>query len=214
MKRKSKSHLLAASLIAFALLAFTNVSYGDTVFGNGALTTTDLTFDNPNGSSAGSGIHYYEVFPFSVTAAGAYTFELSSMNTTGSPSNALDTFVIIYANMFDPLAPGGQIGFDDDFTGVLSVLSGSGTGFTGALPASQLLNLNLMAGTPYFMVITSFRETTFVGTGTVSQATGLYNYGITGPGIINVVPEPATTALLVFAAGGLGILALRKRRAA
>lgn len=198
-------------LTLLALLATVSVSYGDTVFGNGALTTTDPTFDNP--SVTGVAQHFYDVFPFLVSAGGAYSFELSSMNTTGTPSNALDTFVLIFANTFNPAAPGAPIGFDDDFTGALQILMGTATGFTGALPASQLLNLNLSLGTQYFMVVSSFRATNFVGTGTTAQATGAYNYGITGPGIISVVPEPATTALLVGAAALLGIRALRKRKA-
>jgi hypothetical protein len=201
---------LAVSLLS--LVAAANVSYGATVTGNGALTTTDSTFDHPR--VTGTLPHYYDVFQFTVSLTGAYTFELSSMNTTGTPSNALDTYLLIYANSFNPLAPTGDIGFNDDFSGALTVLGGTGTGFQGAMPASRIANLNLTAGTTYFMVVTGFRNTTFVGTGTTAQATGAYNYGITGPGDINVVPEPGTTALFVMAGGALAGYAFRKRRRA
>ena len=210
MKRTSKFTVAAASLLS--ALALASTSHGDTVFGSGALTTTDPTFDNP--SVTGIAQHYYDVFAFNVTVSGAYTFELSSTNTVGTPSNALDTFLLIYANAFNPIAPAGPLGFNDDFTGALTVLTGTATGFTGALPASRLANLALTAGTPYFMVVSSFRPTTFTSTTNAGQATGAYNWGITGPGTITVVPEPGTTALFLMAAGGVAAYVFRKRAGA
>jgi hypothetical protein len=211
MKRTTKLTLLTASLLS--ALALTSTSYGNTVFGSGSLTTSDSTFDHPRLTAAApNNLHYYDLVQFTVSASGTYTFELASMNTTGNPSNALDTYLLLYANSFNPLAPTGDIAFNDDFTGALTVLGGSGTGFTGAMPASRIANLALTAGTQYFMVVTSFRPTTFVGTGTTAQPTGAYNYGITGPGDITVVPEPGTTALFVMAGGALAAYAFRKRR--
>jgi hypothetical protein len=214
MKRTSKLTLLAATLMsAFAL---TSTSYAVPYLGSGALTITDTTFDNPNGSSTGTGIHFYDMaLQFTVDISGAYVFEMASFNTVGTPSNALDTFIRIYANSFNPLSPAtNTLGFQDDFTGVLTVLGGpNGTGLGGARPASRT-TLNLVAGTTYFFIATTFRSTDFVSTTTTAQATGAYDFGINGPGTVSVVPEPGTTALVAIAGLGLVCQVLRKRRQA
>jgi hypothetical protein len=215
--------LKVLALSALTLVAAASMSYGDIVFGNGALTTSDPTFVNPGSSTAGTGRHYYDVFQLTVSATGSYVFELASRNTTGTPSNALDTYLRIYANAFNPAAPGTGIAGNDDFTGTLSVLPGpftsagltnQATGFTGAQPSSRLGAVSLTAGTTYFMVVTSFRSTDFVGTGTTAQPTGAYFFGISGPGVITVVPEPASVALLGIGAAALGYGAWRKRKSA
>jgi hypothetical protein len=214
-----KLKLLAVFLLS--LIALTSASYGDTVFLTGALTTSDPTFHHPNASTVGTGVQYYDVYAFTVTTTGAYTFEAASVNSVGSPSNALDTFLAIYANVFNPASPGAGIGSNDDFTGSRTVLPGpfaangvtvASTGFSGANPGSRILNLNLTAGTPYFLVETSFRSTDFVSTTSTAQATGTYYLGLTGPGTIVVVPEPSTMLFALFGAGALGMCAWRKRK--
>jgi hypothetical protein len=213
-----KAKLLAVCLLS--LLAAVKVSYGDALYASGALTVNDPTFVNPGGSTSGTSRHYYDVVQFTVALSGAYVFELASRNTTGTPSNALDTYFRIYANTFDPAAPGGSIASQDDFAGTLTVLPGpfasigltsQGTGFTGAQPSSRLEAVNLTAGTTYFFVITSFRDTSFVGTGSTAQPTGNYWWAISGPGII--VPEPSTVALLGFGVVAAGVAAWRQRGA-
>ena len=208
-------------LIALALMALTSVSYGQ-YFNSGTLAPGDATFHPTQGSTSGSGVSYYDLIQFTVDTTGAYIFELAGVNTTGTPSNGLDTFLVMYANTFNPASPGAGIGFNDDFTGSRTVLPGpyagngvtvASTGFTGASPGSRQ-TFNLTAGTQYFLPVTSFRDTTFVGTGTTAQPVGNWYLGANGPGIITAVPEPATTALLVFAAGGLAFRAFRKRKAA
>jgi hypothetical protein len=222
-----KLKLFAASLLS--LIALTSASYGDTVFLNGALTTSDPTFHHPSASTTGTGIQYYDVYAFTVTANGSYIFEAASVNTTNNPSNALDTFLVVYANVFNPVAPGSGQAFDDDFTGTRTVLPGpyaangvtaTSTGFVGANPGSRLGGppdpvMNLVAGTNYFLVVTSFRSTDQPQTGTNAQPTGTYYLGLTGPGTIVIVPEPSTTALIgIVGAGVLGLCAWRKRKAA
>ena len=215
--------LKALTLSALTLVAAASMSYGDIVYGSGALTTTDPTFVNPGGATTGTGRHYYDVYPLTVSATGTYIFELSSLNTGGATSNALDTFLRIYANTFHPLAPGAGQASNDDFSGALTVLPGpfagigltsTATGFTGNQPSSRLGTVSLTAGTTYFMVVTSFRETNFVGTGTTARQTGNYYYGISGPGVITVVPEPTSVALLGIGAVALGYGAWRKRKRA
>ncbi len=167
-------------------------------------------------------LQYYNVIPFTVDTTGSYIFELASINSTGTPSNALDTWLGIFANTFTPPALGAPLTSNDDFTGTLTVLPGpyagmgltaTSTGFTGAQPGSRLAAAALTAGTPYFLYVSSFRDTTFVGTGTTAQNRGDYYFGISGPGIITVVPEPATVAFLGLAAVAVGLRALRNRKA-
>lgn len=213
---------LAASILG--LIALASTGYGDTVFLNGALTTSDPTFHHPGASTSGTGIQYYDVYTFTVLTTGLYTFNAASPNSTGAPSNALDTFLAVYATTFNPVTPGSGISSNDDFTGTFTVLPGpytvngvtaTSTGFQGAQPGSRILNLNLTAGTVYFLVETSFRNTDYLVAAGEGQPVGNYYIGITGPGTIVVVPEPTTTALFgVVGAVALGMCAWRKRKTA
>jgi hypothetical protein len=218
---KSKAFkTLAASLVA--LVCASASSYADVVYGNGNLNTLSPTAHATGQSTAGSMLSYYNVIPFTVDTTGSYVFELASINSTGTPSNALDTWLGIFANTFTPPALGAPLTSNDDFTGSLTVLPGpyagigltaTSTGFTGAQPGSRLAAVSLTAGTPYFLYISSFRDTTFVGTGTTAQPVGNYYFGISGPGVITI-PEPATVALLTLGALAVGAGAWRRRKAA
>lgn len=206
---------LIAVAAASVGLGVSSQALAGTAYYSGALTANDPTFHHPNASTAGTGVQYYDVSAFTVDTTGAYVIEMTSPNTTGTPSNALDTFLAVYANTFNPASPGAGIGFNDDFTGTLTVLPGSSgfpvtstaTGFTGAQPSSRL-TVNLTAGTQYYLVNTSFRDTSFVGTGTTAQAVGNYYVGINGPGNITI-PAPGALALLGLA----GMVGSRRRRA-
>src|SRR5205814_8506432 len=124
------------------------------------------------------------------------------LKTTGTPSNALDTSSAMRANGYNP--PGPTQTSNDDITGTLTVLPGpyaplgytsTATGFTGAQPSSRFTT-TLTLGTTYFLYVSSFRETTYVGTGTNGQATGQYVSGLSGPGSIVTVPNTSTSAAL------------------
>jgi hypothetical protein len=181
------------------------------------LNSSSPTFHHPNASTVGTAVQFYSVQPFTVDASGAYTIESASPNTSGTPSNALDTFLALYATTFNPAAPGAGQNFNDDFTGTLTVLPGpfigngvtpAGTGFSGTQPSSRIATANLVAGTQYFLVNTSFRSTDFVGTGTTAQPVGTFYTGISGPGNISI-PEPSGLGLL---AGVATLVAWRRRR--
>lgn len=221
---KSALKWVVAGLIASVSLAVTSASHAQ-VYGSGALTTTDPTYHPTTASTTGSGVEYYDLYQIAVSISGTFTLEVSSLNTTGTPSNAVDTLFSIYTGTFNPTAPGTASFTNDDFTGTLTVLPGpyassgyttAATGASGAQPSSRLATISLTAGTTYYLAISSFRNTTYTTTTNGGQATGAYVYGLNGPGTFTVsaVPEPTTAALCFVAAGGLGLVVLRRRRTA
>ena len=221
MKTKTHFKTLAVSAM-FALLAMTSASYADIVYGNGSLTVASPTAHATGQSTSGSGMQYYNVYQFTVDTSGSYIFELASINSVGTPSNALDTWLGVFANTFNPPALGAPLSSSDDFTGTLTVLPGpyssmgltsTSTGFTGAQPGSRA-TVSLVAGTQYYFYTSGFRDTTFVSTSSAGQAIGDYYFGISGPGIISGIPEPTTVALLGLGALAVAVRALRKRKAA
>jgi hypothetical protein len=163
-------------------------------FFNGALTTSSPTFANPGGSTSGTGVQYYCAQEFTVDTSGSYTLESTSPNTTGTPSSALDTYLRLYANTFNPGSPGAGQASNDDFTGTLTVLPGpyagtvtaTATGFQGTQPGSRITS-TLTAGTTYYLVNTSFRSTNYVPTAGEGRPTGPYYTGIGGPGTVTLV---------------------------
>lgn len=181
-----------------------------TAYYSGALTSTDPVFANPGGAS---GTHHYDVQAFTVGASGEYLIESASLNTTGSPSNALDTFLRVYAGSFNPASPNlNLLASNDDMDWAYSVLPGpfglapQGTGYQGAQPSSQVF-LVLQPGIEYFIVNTSYRATGYTVTGSEGGPRGVYYTGIGGPGPVQIVPAPAGVALL-----GIGLLTTRRRR--
>lgn len=212
-----------------ALLALPSVSYGDTYFNNGVLSAAagSPTAHATGQSTVGTAMQYYNLYSIAVTTTGTYTFELASPNTSGTPSNALDPWLGIFTGTFTPPNLGAPTASNDDFTGTLTVLPGpysgtitaTSTGFSGAQPGSRIAGFTLTAGTTYFVYVSSFRSTDFVGTGTTAQPSGPYYMGISGTGsvlvtpIIRTVPEPSTLSVLCL--GGLGTVAVnfwRRRR--
>jgi hypothetical protein len=126
----------------------------------------------------------YEVTPFSVSADGSYTLLVTSVSPTG-----WNNYLTLYKDSFDPA---------NALTNVLQ----SSDNFSGATFNAQITR-NLTAATRYFAVVAGSGNANF----------GSYNLTISGPGDINVVPEPASWAMLI-AGFGLTGAAMRRRRAA
>lgn len=122
----------------------------------------------------------YQTLAFSVSTSGSYDF-------VSTATGAWDNFLFLYGPSFNPAAPlsNGLIG-NDDFGGVIG-----SSGFTFALTA----------GANYVVVTTGFE-------GGVDF--GAYANSITGPGIVNVVPEPGSYGLMAL---GLAIVGFAARRA-
>jgi len=99
-----------------------------------------------------------------------------------------DNFLFLYGPSFNPAAPlvNGLIG-NDDFSGIGT------SGFT----------FSLTAGNSYVAVTTGFE-------GGVDF--GAYANSITGPGNVNVVPEPGTYGLMALGLAVVGFAARRSRR--
>ncbi len=126
----------------------------------------------------------YEVTPFSVSANGLYTLLVTSM----SPAN-WNNFLTLYKDSFDPA------------NALTNVLASSDNFSLGTQNAQ--ISRNLTAATRYFAVVAGSGNANF----------GSYTLTISGPGDINVVPEPASWAMLIAGFGLTGAV-MRRRRAA
>lgn len=155
------------------------------------LTFSGNTFTNPTGTfnrpvEGGASLSLlatdvaYSAYRFTVTTGGAYDFL-----STSQESFLLDPFLVLYANSFDPASSlTNYLAANDDFNGSVTQ-----SGFS----------VNLLAGTPYFLVTTGhsvFDSGSFVNT-------------VNGPGAVEPIPEPATLFLL---GSGLACVAARLRR--
>lgn len=129
-----------------------------------------------------------------------YSVQSINVNTTGryllgTEVGANDSFLLLYANSFDPSNPTANlVEADDDGFG----------GFTGPNSTSEFTAL-LAAGTNYFLVNTSFSNSGSGGTGFA------FNNVVVGAGSVNVVPEPTSLALLGIGAGGFAWRRWRKK---
>jgi hypothetical protein len=120
--------------------------------------------------------------------AAAYDEFVFTVDTAGAytflTTGVFDTFTFLYQDAFDPSdATVNGIAANDDLL----------PGFTTSGIAASLTS-----GTTYILVTTGFGNSDF----------GAYSTTIGGPGIVTVVPEPGTYALM---AAGLGVFAWRMR---
>lgn len=151
-------------------------------------TTGGLTFNRPladfSGLSAVGTAVAYDLFSFSVTEAGTYTFR----NLTLPREPGWDGFLLLYANGFDASAPllNGIAG-NDDFNGNVRL-----SGF----------DVTLNTGVAYTLVTTGFDNDD------AGRFLGIYR----GPGeFIAPVPEASTVTMLLAGLGAVAFLARRRR---
>jgi hypothetical protein len=196
--------MLRAVKLLFVSLMLTAVCFGTAQADS--FTYTGDTFNNPSGtfnrpqengtlSPLGTSVPY-NVFQFTVTVGGQYSF----LSTSLEPVN-LDPFLVLYANAFNPLNPlTNFVIANDDFNG-----SRTQSGFT----------TTLSVGTSYFLVTTGKTG----APGVLFFDAGRFTNTISGPGSIaagaptSTVPEPAT--LMLLGTGLAGVVArVRQRRRA
>jgi photosystem II stability/assembly factor-like uncharacterized protein len=125
------------------------------------LTNTDPTWvrngaDGATCSSSAGTSHYYKVYPFTVSAAGSYTFSMCT------PFSNLDGHASLFQNAFDganPCAvPSNHLYSDDDAN-------------SGACDNDPQFTVNLSTGITYYLVSTSYNN----------LATGFYQWTFSGP---------------------------------
>lgn len=168
--------LAAATLVAMAS------AHADTFSAAGTISLSDAVFNRPftltSLSGVGTAVHY-DTLSFSGVTPGSYDFRM-----VGVPAGSFDTFLLLYAGAFNPLAPlTNLVALNDDFGNIAA-----GSGFTFALSG----------GTSYTVVSTAFDNA------------GVGNYLTT---VTAAVPEPATFALMALGMAGIGTLARRRRDA-
>lgn len=164
----------AAIAMSALLVGFAQTAQADIVTWTGD-TTGGATFNRPladlsDYSIVGTDVTYRSI-QFTVDDDGEYAF---TMHGAG-----FDTFLILYETAFNP-----------------------GSGLDNAVVASDdLVNLrtsgfatDLMAGTQYFVVLTSFDN----------GESGAYSLTVSGDGMITAVPEPSTWLMLAFGLVAVG----------
>lgn len=168
------------TLLAIAAIASITSAQAVIITTAGALTTSDPTFNRPLENLSGLST-FGTAVPYDVLQFVVSTSGAYTFLTTA----LFDSFVILYSPAFSASSQlTNALIADDDLLG----LTTSGFSF------------NLTAGTNYFYINTAF----------ANGALGGYSNTIGGPGVITVVPEIGTYAMMAL---GLGVLGIARRRA-
>ena len=137
-------------------------------------TRPDLVFDdgmnydaqlNASDLKPGSSTYNYYVQNIIPSVTGTYTIDVSSavLTPTDVAGNTNDTYLFVYSGNFNYLSPlTNLVRANDDFSN-LTVLS-------------RVVNLNLTAGTVYYLVLSSY----------TSGQTGPLSFSVTGPANVTV----------------------------
>jgi hypothetical protein len=131
-----------------------------------SLTTSSPTYMRADGNNAtvyvASGVTgHYQTFTFVASASGNVSFEITDASLTGADS--YDTYMSIYQTAFNPTSPATNfLRGDDD---------------SGALQFASKLTHNLVAGTTYIVVISTYSPDV-TGTFTIESNPAVFAGGI------------------------------------
>ncbi|MBI2397390.1 MAG: DUF11 domain-containing protein [Xanthomonadales bacterium] len=147
------------------------VMYSSTLVGT---PTWTRPFADCTGAT-GLGPMGYQVQPFTVATTGAY-------DVTSVQDGGWDGYVFVYQTAFDPLLPNTNCVIGDDDGG-------------GGIGTSDIIGVNLTAGTQYFVVTTAFEN----------GEEGTFTNTINGPGVITLggVGPQADLGVTVAAPAGV-----------
>lgn len=155
--------LIILSLTAGAVFAG-SVSFSGTFAGDPTMAV--VTISTPNCGSQGVTQVLYDAFPFTVTVTGAYSFSAASTGGSGTRAS-----IYIMNSGFNPAAALGNC------------IAASNNGNAAASIPATLNNVNLTAGTQYYVVI--FDDS-------LSQTTPGYNFSANGVGDIILGGAPGS----------------------
>ena len=165
-------------------------------------TTGGPTFLRPTSFSSVTTSRTYQAIPFYVDLTGEYFFEVDSQALNGFTHP--DCFALVYAKGFDPTNPlADLIAGDDDFSGVFSMLTGTGGGTRSSRIAlgessnfaGPTTGLLLTAYTQYWAVVTGW------GVGQQGTFRAAIGDGLGGGTVyLGAIPEPASVGLIGVAA--------------
>lgn len=185
---------LLKGIAAICVLVVAGAAFADSVTYTGNTeTSADGSWMRPDAdfTMIDTGTVLYSVQSFNVTADGLY--DITSIQGLDSNGAQFDGFIFLYASSFDPVdqLSNGVAGDDD------------GAGGTGT---SDLLDVNLSAGTTYFLVTSAFDP----GSTAFGSGSGPFSNTIEGPGDVLLdgapVPLPAALWLMLSAVAGLRLI--------
>jgi CHRD domain len=133
---------------------------------NGLLTTSSPTYVRADGNNAtvyvSSGVTaYYQTFTFVAPASGNTSLEIVAAALTGS--DPYDTYMSLYQTSFNPASPATNfLRGDDD---------------SGGLQYSSRLTHNLVAGTTYIIVVSTY-SSGVTGTFTIESSPAIFSGGV------------------------------------
>ena len=174
---------IIAGLLSTFIMVSASASAQTFVMGD---TTGGPTFNRPIGngpnlSNIGTNVAY-EVTEFSVSASGAYTFNVNRL------TRGFDTYLFLYQGSFDPLNQFGNFlaGNDD-----------------GGLGLNSQISIGLSTGIDYLAVVSGFNNRDFGAYELTARGPGIAT-------ITSVIPEPATWLMMIIGFAGVG-LQIRRR---
>ncbi|TAE19658.1 MAG: T9SS C-terminal target domain-containing protein [Bacteroidetes bacterium] len=176
----------AGSLTSSAVCTTTTTIAQGATFNTGTLANTDPRwYRNSSGTTCDAttgNFEYYDIFTFTVSTTGSYTF---NMCTTGTD---WDGHASLYQNAFDASNPCGTP------ANFISANNDSNTG--GSCENDPRITATLTAGTTYILVTTGFN----------SAALGNYGWTFSGPASATLItPPPTTIQWYTSASGGTAI---------